>query len=266
MGSYIPSFLQGGIGGGAQLALAAVYESRVHTVSRMLVPRPQFAGDTAVTLTDGSISTRDGTTPSSVPQSATAFIANNTNSKLGADVYGKPMIIKLRRDEFDSEVGVLDYRKPGDTTSPKVLKDYAVFNADGTYPGGIDPWDYTAGTGARYRVNTATGEIYINNNDNLIELNNPDGLVNFNMAGYNELSSPPVASDNGMTQQKLPAGTTGMEGYQYVVGVVSFDTLQGGALSATQQQASELSGVIQSLTSIIRSINDGKRGVLNIVK
>ena len=69
MTSYIPSVLGGG-NGGVQAALAAAYESRVHTISRLAVPRAQFAGDTAVTATDGTFNTRAAGTAAAIPKSA----------------------------------------------------------------------------------------------------------------------------------------------------------------------------------------------------
>ena len=231
MTSYIPSLLAPGFAGGIQLALAGAYESRVHTMSKFLVPRAQFAGDTAVTLTDGSYNTRTAATNASTPKSATAYLANTNNTN---SLFGKPLVIRVKRDEFTSEI-----------------KEYGVFCADGTYPGGIDPYNNTANTGARYRVNTSTGEIYVNNAAGLIEHKNPDGIINF-ATGSNILNT---------TQDTVGAGgDAGMQSTNHVVGMVEFDSLQGGALSAAQQQAADLSGVIQSLTSILRAINDGKRG------
>jgi hypothetical protein len=230
MTSYIPPALGGGGLGGIQLTLAATYESRVHTISRLTVPRAQFAGDTAVTLTDGSFNTRAALTNSAIPKSATAFLANTTNTfdSVTQTAFGKPLIIKVRRDELTSEI-----------------RSYSVFNADGTVPGSdgtaaqdlaFDPFDVVK---ARYRVNTATGEIYLNKNTGLRDLKNPDGTILATAAG--------TGTDRG------------------VVGMVEFEALQGGALSVAQQQASDLSGVIQSLTSILRSITDSKKGILNII-
>jgi hypothetical protein len=232
MSSFIPPSLGGGRLGGVQLSLAAAFESRVHTISRLSVPRAQFAGDTAITLTDGSFNTRPAGTNSAIPKSATAFLANTTNTfdSTLQNAFGKPLIIRVQRDELTSEI-----------------KKYGVFNADGTIPGSdgslgqnatFDPYNAAAGTGARYRVNTATGEIYLNNAAGLRNLKNPDGTI---------------------LQSNARVGTDG------VVGNVEFEALQGGAMSVAQQQASELSSIIQSLTSILRSINDGKKSILNII-
>lgn len=257
--SYITTHLQSGLGG-VQLALAAAYESRVHTLSKMTTPRAQFAGDTAVTLTDGSYNIRTSTTSADIPKSATAFLANTTNVFRGADnspnipgsynSTGKPLVIKVKKDEFNSEI-----------------LEYAVFNADGTYPGAaastpydtnFDPWNIN---NARYRVNTSTGEIYLNNAAGIIELQNPEGLIEF---------APNTANGTGTTgtRDKIGAGgDTDVEGAIVgVVGMVEFEAIQGGALSLAQQQAAELSSIISSLTSILRAQNDSKRGILNIIK
>jgi hypothetical protein len=234
MTSFIPPVLGGGGLGGVQLALSAVFESRNHTISRLSVPRAQFAGDTATTLTDGSFNTRIAGTNAAIPKSASAFLANTTNTFKTATTpasLGKPLIIKVQRDELTSEI-----------------KRYGVFNADGTYPGAasttpfdplFDPYQIAAGSNPRYRVNTATGEIYLNNSSGLRNLNNPDGTI------------------------FATAANVGTDG---VVGIVEFEALQGGAMSIAQQQASELSGVIQSLTSILRAITDSKKGTLSIIR
>lgn len=251
--SYITTHLQSGLGG-VQLALAAAYESRVHTLSKMTAPRAQFAGDTAVTLTDGSYNTRTAATSADIPKSATAFLANSTNvfenvqnnPNAGATFTstGKPLIIKMKKDEFNSEI-----------------LEYAVFNADGTYPGAaattpydvnFDPWNIT---NARYRVNTATGEIYLNKATGIIELRNPEGLIDFTGAGAIN------------ARDKFLGPQAAIEGPNIgVVGMVEFEAIQGGALSLAQQQAAELSSIIASLTSVLRAQNDSKRGILNIVK
>jgi len=228
--SYIPAFLNGS-GGGVQLALAAAMESRVHTVSKYLIPRAQFAADTAVTLTNGSFNIR-ATTNENIPTSATACLANSTNAVDSGDpdnVLGQPLIVKVKKDEFTSEITA-----------------YGVFNADGSFPGAPkddpqnsnwDPWSVTA---ARYRIDLKTGNIYLNKTNGLVSLVNEDGTIN--VAG---------------------ARTGAVDG---IVGIVEFDNLQGGALYTAQQEAADLSGIIQSLTSVIRSINDSKRSVLNIIR
>jgi hypothetical protein len=268
MGSYIPLVLRGI--SAVQTIMASAYESRTHTVNRFLVPRAQFAGDTAVTLTDGSYNTR---TTTNIPKASTAYLATPSNTVREPDVplhpiaqQGKPLVIKVKRDPFTGEIGVKERRDPTDPTSPIVTKDYAVFNADGTYPGApdsdpynsdFDPWNYadngTVNKGARYRVNTATGEIYVNNTTNLIEHRNPDGVVH-------------IPELNNATRDGITHNIPTRRGPDMVVGMVQFDTLQGGAATVEQQRASELSGIIQSLTSIVRTLNDAKRSSLNIIR
>lgn len=273
MGSYIPSVLRGI--SAVQTIMAGAYESRTHTVNRFLVPRAQYAGDTAVTLTDGSFNSRNYATlplTTGIPKSSTAQLANTSNTLRDPDVpahplvrQGKPLIIRSKRDSFTGEIGVKERQDPNDPTSAVVTKDYAVFNADGTYPGApdsnpydpnFDPWNYNDGTnnGARYRVNTATGEIYVNNTRNLIELQNPSGLIDFGATG------------TAGTREAITGNVAAMRGVNMVVGMVQFDNLQGGAATVEQQRAAELSGIIQSLTSIVRSINDAKRSSLNIIR
>jgi hypothetical protein len=250
--SYITTHLQSGLGG-VQLALAAAYESRVHTLSKMTAPRAQFAGDTAVTLTDGSYNTRTAATSTDIPKSATAFLANSTNvfdngqnnpNTIGNFTStGKPLVIKMKKDEFNSEI-----------------LEYAVFNADGSYPGAeastpydpnFDPWNVLD---ARYRVNTATGEIYLNHADGIIELRNPEGIIHFAGAGT-------------VGRDEFAGHVAAIEGPDRgVVGMVEFEAIQGGALSLAQQQAAELSSIIASLTSVLRAQNDSKRGILNLIK
>ena len=306
---FISAYFQDGGLGGIQLALASAYESRVHTISKMTTPRAQFAGDTAVTLTDGSYNIRTNGTNIAVPKSATAFLANTSNTRGVAgnanNNWGKPLIIKVKRDEFNSDI-----------------MDYAVFNADGTFPGAdpsnggipanfnpydpkFNPWSATA---ARYRVNTATGEIYLNKAGDtstpngtfagIRELFNPDGIVNFpgNTTGLDndpQINSAEytTATDYDLTNATAPTTGTGgtlqqditnvlgdlnmLDGdftvatnmpTDKVVGMVEFEGLQGGALSLAQQQAAELSGIIQSLTSILRSTKDSQRGLLSLIK
>lgn len=251
--SYIPTALQSWNVGGVQAGLAAVYESRVHTISKMTVARAQYAGDTNVSLTDGSYNIRvSGTTPAAVPVSSTAVLANSTNTFNAINPgpknsWGKPVVIKVKRDEQSSEI-----------------LSYAVFNADGTIPGStgtavddlaMDPWDITK---ARYLVNPATGEIYVNNAAKMIELKNPDGIVNFQFGTYNVAGAT--------LQETIGAGQANLEGKDKVVGMVDFEGLQGGALSLAQQQASDLSAVIQSLTSTLRATNDSKKSILSLIK
>lgn len=260
MGSYIPSVLRGL--SSVQTIMAATYESRTHTVNKFLIPRAQFAGDTAVTLTDGSYNTRTAT---NVPKYSTAQLANPSNTYDTAFTIkqqGKPLIVKVKRDPFTGEIGVKEHLDPTDPSSPLVTKDYAIFNADGTFPGApdsnpydpnFDPWNYLNTTkGARYRVNTGTGEIYLNRTTNLMELQNPGGLVEI----------PELATGRQGTNAEIAT----RKGVDMVVGMVQFDNLQGGAATVEQQRAAELSGAIQSLTSIVRSLNDAKRSSLNIIR
>ena len=268
MVSYIPNSLQTGLGG-IQLLLAANYESRVQTLSKFNTPRAQYAGDTAVTLTDGSYNVRAATTSADIPVSATAELASTTNitDSSGAtspNVTAKPLIIKMMKNEFTGEVGVqeaADPTQPVSAGNPIVTKTYAVFNADGTWPGGVNPWNYLANTGARYRVNDATGEIYVNNAQDFIEFRNGDNtLINFNVAGYD-------SGAGATTQQVIATGVKGnLEGKDKVVGIVDFEALQGGASSALQQQAADLTSAIQSLTSILRATNDTRKEILGIIK
>lgn len=251
--SYIPTALQSWNVGGVQAGLAAVYESRVHTISKMTVARGQYAGDTAVTMTDGSYNIRIATTPSAIPVSATAVLANSTNTYNATNPgpknsWGKPVVVKVKRDEQSSEILA-----------------YAVFNADGTIPGSngttaqdnaLDPWNLKVGSASRYKVNPATGEIYVNNSSLLIELKNPDGIVNFSTASNTTTGQDIVAA----------GGDALMTGQDKVVGMVEFEGLQGGALSLAQHQAAELSAVIQSLTSTLRATNDSKKSILSLIR
>ncbi|MBC7475458.1 MAG: hypothetical protein H7263_14305 [Candidatus Sericytochromatia bacterium] len=302
MVSYIPNALSGNSIGGVQLLLAANYESRVQILSKLNVPRAQFAGDTAQTLTDGSYNTRLTTAGSAIPKSATAHLANTSNvfdavTNHGSTSSGKPMVIRVKKDEFTGETGVIENEDPSVTTSPKVSKTYAVFNADGSIPGVVplppsptalqittynaavvklNPWNYTASTGARYRVNDKTGEIYVNNAEGMGELDTPSGKVNFNDK-LNDVSSPVTSGTyQNNTINSITTGdkgslefitdASGINHYDFIVGIVDFEGLTGGALSTAQQQASELSGAIQSLTSILRSISDSKKGIFSIIR
>ncbi|MFN8576631.1 MAG: hypothetical protein U0354_07225 [Candidatus Sericytochromatia bacterium] len=257
--SYINPMLSGNLAlGGIQMSLAAAYESRIHTFSRMTVARAQFAGDTAVTLTDGSYNTRfiGGVPNNDIPKSATAQLANTSNT---AGQWGKPLVIKPLRDPFTAEI-----------------YDYAVFNADGTHPGAAagNPYDPTYRpifwngatnrweidtAASRYLVNKQTGEIYVNKVTGLIEHQNPDGLVDVDGSG----TQTAIINNNlGFIGNANPVATR----KDNVVGIVDFEGLQGGALSNAQQQASELSGVISSLTSILRSANENKKTTLGLIR
>lgn len=261
--SYINPLLGGNMSlGGVQMALAAAYESRIHTFSKMSTPRAQFAGDTAVTLTDGSYNTRyvKGQNPNAdIPASSTAQLANTSNS---AGNGGKPLVIRPLRDPFTAEI-----------------YDYAVFNADGSFPGGVNPLVYDSATSrwnlnpaARYAVNKETAEIYLNAKGTgvLMEHFNPDGLVD-----TNPITAPPTPESQSdiVFTHLLPTGyatATAEEQLamrkKLVVGLVDFEGLQGGALSAAQQQASELSGIIASLTSVLRTVNESKKTTLGLIR
>lgn len=262
--SYINPMLGGNYAlGGVQMALAAAYESRIHSMSKMTVARAQFAGDTAVTLTDGSYNTRfaNGASPTiDIPKSATAQLANSSNTVDSAVAApagpvsrgGKPLVIKPLRDPFTADI-----------------YDYAVFNADGTAPGtvigrdgsvvtaGTPPVIWNAGTNrwevnpaSRYLVNKQTGEIYVNRIAGIREHFNPDGLVDTN--------------NNGI--QETLGAVAALQGVDNVVGMVDFEGLSGGALSAAQQEAANLSTAVQSLTSILRSINENKKSCLSLIR
>ena len=254
--SYINPLLGGNLSlGGVQMALAAAYESRIHTFSKMSTPRAQFAGDTAVTLTDGSYNTRyvNGQNPNAdIPTSSTAQLANTSNS---AGTGGKPLVIRPLRDPFTAEI-----------------YDYAVFNADGSFPGGVDPLTYNSTTSrwelnpnARYAVNKETAEIYLNAKaGTLMEHFNPDGLVDTNNNGtQNDITFTNLLPTNYGT---LSAADQLKARQKLVVGMVDFEGLQGGALSAAQQQASELSGIIASLTSVLRTVNESKKTTLGLIR
>lgn len=267
--SYINPMLGGNYGlGGVQMALAAAYESRIHAMSKTTVARAQFAGDTAVTLTDGSYNSRSGSlivntsassaTPNyavvnptpgiDIPKSATAQLANTSNS---AGTGGKPLVIRALKDSFTAEI-----------------YDYAVFNADGTFPGGVNPLQWNATTNrwelnntARYMVNKETGEIYVNRKLGIMEHLNPDGLVDMDADGY---LGPGTTPNN--TQTTLNTAPAAAEGRNNVVGIVDFEGLSGGALSSAQNDISNLSTAVQSLTSILRSINENRKGTLSLIR
>lgn len=214
--------------------LAASYESRATQVAKLFVPVASFAGDTAVTVTDGSFNS----TPTSTLKSSTAILAtpsnilNAGNTLTGADlVTAKPLIVRVQRDPFTGAV-----------------VNYGVFNADGSVPGQPGP-GYTPGQpgdpfdpnqNPRYLVNRMTGEIYLNN----------------------------VAGINGVNLDINPGAeiTRGAAGTDNVVGIVEFKALEGAALSTAQQAASELSNVIQSLATLIRGFKDSERNMLNTIR
>ena len=59
---------------------------------------------------------------------------------------------------------------------------------------------------------------------------------------------------------------TGSIGRTAVVGMLEFRPLEGGALNSVQEEISELSGVIQPLSSLIRSQKDTNKGLLNVIR
>lgn len=220
-----------------QLLLAAAYESRATAIAKLFVPTAAFAGDTSQTLTDGSFNSN----PASALKSSTAQLATTSNIRnagnvesptLADSVTAKPLIIKVRRDPLSGEI-----------------REYGVFNADGTYPGSANTtavpgnsvaYDPFTGANRRYEVNRATGEIF---------LRRTNGLVGFNLDGA-------AGSD-------ISVGGTGTNA---VVGLLEFKALEGAALSTAQQQASELSNVIQSLATLIRGVKDSEKTMLNVIR
>jgi hypothetical protein len=218
----------------ATTLLAAAYESRATAIARLFVPTVSFAGDTAQTATDGSFNTNN----TSVLRSATAVLATPTNilnagnAAVGAanQVTAKPLIIKVRRDPFTGDV-----------------LNYGVFNADGSVPGQVaryspgtagDPFD--PNFNPRYLVNRMRGEVYLNNNAGIAG-------VNLDAAPGAELTPAAVGEDN-------------------VIAIVEFKALEGAALSAAQQAASELSNVIQSLATLIRGFKDSERNLFSAIR
>lgn len=218
--------------------LAAAYESRATQVAKLFVPIASFAGDTAVTVTDGSFNS----TPGSVLKSSTAILAtpsnilNAGNTLAGPDlVTAKPLIIRVQRDPFTGSI-----------------VNYGVFNADGSVPGQPgagytpgqpgDPFD--PNQNPRYLVNRMTGEIYLNNPTGIIGVN-----LDVNPGAEIFAPTPPLMGDT-----------------RNVVGIVEFKALEGAALSTAQQAASELSNVIQSLATLIRGFKDSERNMLNTIR
>ncbi len=223
--------------------LAASYESRATAIAKLFVPIASFAGDTAQTATDGSFNS----TPASTLKSSTAILAtpsnilNAGNTLAGANlVTAKPLIVRVRRDEFTGEV-----------------LNYGVFNADGSVPGRVgagytpgqagDPFlpdgpDGVAGNAddPRYVVDRMTGQVY---------LKNAAGIVGVNL-------------DANVGAEIV----TGAAGVGNVIGIAEFKALEGAALSTAQQQASELSNVIQSLATLIRGFKDSERNMLNTIR
>ncbi|MGV3523405.1 MAG: hypothetical protein ACO1RX_04235 [Candidatus Sericytochromatia bacterium] len=253
--------------------LAGAYESRATQIARLFVPLASFAGDTAQTLTDGSFNSNNASvlksssavlaSPSNIRSADNDIDTNNdgdntdatdendgTSGATGATgfnpVTAKPLIIKVKRDEFTGEIVA-----------------YGVFNADGTVPGQprgaagaplytpgqdgdpfLTPDPVTgapfAGVPPRYLVDRMTGQIYLNNQAGITGVN-LDGAPNA------EIVSDTAGTDN-------------------VVGIVEFKALEGAALSTAQQRANELSNVIQSLSTLIRGFKDAERSILNALR
>lgn len=234
-------------------SLAAAYESRATQIARLFVPIASFAGDTAQTLTDGSFNSNN----TSILKSSTAVLATpanilnagNTTAAGDNQVTAKPLVIRVQRDPFSGEI-----------------LNYGVFNADGTVPGydyagdpsGLNGSFYAAGMqkdpfdpnqDPRYLVDRMTGQVY---------LNNGAGIVGVNLDAVN--GAEIVRDLSGM---EIPAGQNPA---QNIVGIVEFKALEGAALSTAQQRASELSNVIQSLSTLIRGIFDSERSLLNTLR
>jgi hypothetical protein len=216
--------------------LAASYESRATSIAKLFVGLVSFAGDTAQTATDGSFNS----VPTSTLKSSTAILATPSNilnvpgqtTTAGANwVSAKPLVVKVQRDPFTGEV-----------------LNYGVFNADGSVPGqpggGYTPGQpgdpFLAANNPRYLVDRMTGQVY---------LNNAAGIVGVNL----DANAGP----------EISAGAAGVGN---VIGIVEFKALEGAALSTAQQQASELSNVIQSLATLIRGFKDSERNMLNTIR
>jgi hypothetical protein len=223
--------------------LAAAYESRATQVARLFVPTVAFAGDTAVTATDGSFNS----TPASTLKSSTAILATpsnilnagNTTTAVNGQVTAKPLIIRVKRDPFTGAV-----------------TNYGVFNADGSVPG--RPGAYTPGQAGdpflvsgpdgvagnaddpRYAVDRMTGQVY---------LNNINGIVGVNL--------------DAAAGAEIPVGAAGLGN---VIGIVEFKALEGAALSTAQQAASELSNVIQSLSTLLRSFKQADKSLFSALR
>ncbi len=215
--------------------LAAAYESRATAIAKLFVPIASFAGDTAQTATDGTFNS----TPASTLKSSTAILATPSNIlnvpgqvTTGANlVTAKPLIIRVRRDEFTGAV-----------------LNYGVFNADGSVPGQVgagytpgqagDPFD--PAQNPRYLVDRMSGQVY---------LNNAAGIVGVNL-------------DANAGAEIV----TGLAGVGNVIAIAEFKALEGAALSTAQQQASELSNCIQSLATLIRGFKDSERNMLNTIR
>lgn len=254
--------------------LAGAYESRATQIARLFVPLASFAGDTAQTLTDGSFNSNNN----SILKSSSAVLASPSNIKGTNDagnpapfagqgndvdddgdgtidnqdggainpVTAKPLIIKVRRDEFTGEITA-----------------YGVFNADGSVPGQPrvagqplyipggpgDPFDLAQNP--RYAVDRMTGQVY---------LNNGDGIVGINLDGA---AGAEIVRDEDALEIGAGGGTNLTAN---VVGIVEFKALEGAALSTAQQRANELSNVIQSLSTLIRGFKDSERSILNALR
>lgn len=217
--SYIPPMLMNT--GSIMHTLSAAYESRNFVVARSFMPVAKFQGDTTQTLADGSLNVD----PVQTDKTATARLATTTNVDGTGNSSGKPLEIRVKRNAITAEI-----------------TEYAVFNADNSVPGGAaaNPWDGTLNTGARYRVNIGSGQIFVNNQNNFDSLD--------------------VDSDG--TYESAVNGT----GTGAVVGLLEFKPLEGAALAMLQQTSSELSTVIQSLASLIRSRGETERSILSTIR
>lgn len=230
------------------IALSAAYETRIQNLGKLFTPLAKFAGDTSITLTDGSFNRDPSNDDNKHAQAVLMTTANRgtpgggPDNELGENNLGyvscKPLIIKVRRDQFTGEI-----------------IEYGVFNADGTWPGCPDNernnhLDYNpfGGANARYKVNMATGEIYLNNKTGIagIDVNNDGDIDNSDI--------------------KVPDDNPNIPRIKWVVGIVDFEPLKGAALSYAQEEQAELSGVIQSLTALIRAQNDQKKGLLSVIR
>lgn len=237
-------------------SLAAAYESRATQIARLFVPIASFAGDTAQTLTDGSFNSNNA----SILKSSTAVLATpanilnatNTTAPGNNQVTAKPLIIRVQRDPFSGEI-----------------TNYGVFNADGTVPGydyagdpsGLNGSFYAAGMqkdpfdpaqDPRYLVDRMTGQVY---------LNNGAGINGVNLDAF---AGAEITRDDDALE--IITANPNANPAQNVVGIVEFKALEGAALSTAQQRASELSNVIQSLSTLIRGIFDSERSLLNTLR
>lgn len=166
------------------------------------------------------------TSNTSIIKSATAMLANQANTTAA----GAPANVGTAKPIIVkiTKRDLWNAELTGDaTTSP-----YRLYTADGI--------DVTADTtnpiagNRRYQINRVTGEIYA--------------------------LTTALALHNGI------AWVTGATGTNAIVGILEFKPLEGSALNTTQQEISELSGVIQSLSGLIRSQKDTNKNLLNVIR